>query len=209
MEYNYGDAYKRYPLGSEPYVFGDGSTVKVHDIFDPLPEFMQKADIVFTDPPWNLTNLNTFYTKAERSGRIENFELFYVRLFGCVAEIRPSICYIEVGKQYLADFVIAMRRLYKHVTFYNSGYYHKRDNRCYVVRGGVTAKKPALDDIDEEDIIKWVCANEEYECIGDLCIGRGLVGFYAHAAGKRFVGTELNHKRLSVLLERIDKGGIK
>ena len=39
--------------------------------------------------------------------------------------------------------------------------------------------------------------------IGDLCMGRGLVGVNAYKNGKRFVGTELNHKRLAVLLERI------
>lgn len=34
-------------------------------------------------------------------------------------------------------------------------------------------------------------------------MGRGLVGVNAYKNGKRFVGTELNHKRLAVLLERI------
>ena len=59
--------------------------------------------------------------------------------------------------------------------------------------------------MDEEDIIEWVCANEEYECIGDLCMGQGLVGVNAYKNGKRFVGIDLNHKRLSVLIERIKK----
>jgi hypothetical protein len=57
--------------------------------------------------------------------------------------------------------------------------------------------------MDEEDIIEWICKNEEYNCIGDLCIGRGLVGINAYKNSKKFVGTELNKKRLSVLLERI------
>ena len=57
--------------------------------------------------------------------------------------------------------------------------------------------------MDEENIIEWICENEEFECIGDLCMGKGLVGINAHKNGKRFVGTELNHKRLSVLLEKI------
>lgn len=60
-----------------------------------------------------------------------------------------------------------------------------------------------LDYTDEEDAIAWVCENEEYDCIGDLCMGRGLIGVNAYKNGKRFVGTELNHKRLAVLLERI------
>ncbi|MDR1668918.1 MAG: hypothetical protein LBR76_03045, partial [Oscillospiraceae bacterium] len=186
------------------YVFADGSTVQVYDIFNPLPEFMRAADAIFVDPPWNKINLNTFYTKAE-TPPVADYDAFYHRLFECIGEIKPAVTYVEVGKQYLAEFILALKKLYKHVTFYNSSYYHKRDNLCYVIRGSGKAKKPNLDCMDEEDIIKWICANEDYTCIGDLCMGRGLVGLHAHINGRRFVGTELNHKRLSVLLERINE----
>ncbi|MFA7076509.1 MAG: hypothetical protein WC152_07595 [Candidatus Izemoplasmatales bacterium] len=202
-KWNYGDAYKRYPLSNEPYVFPDGSIIKVHNIFDPLPEFMKKADLIFVDPPWNLSNINTFYTKANRRDYLDNFEMFYKRLFDCIKEINPRTCYVEIGKQYLADFIIEMRKLYKYVTFYNSTYYRDNNRLCYVIRGSNNAKKPSLDGMDEEDIIKWVCKNEDYSCIGDLCMGQGLVGVNAYKNGKRFVGTELNHKRLSVLVEKI------
>ena len=45
-------------------------------------------------------------------------------------------------------------------------------------------RKQPLDYLDEEDIIKWICENENYDIIGDLCMGRGLVGWYAYQAGK-------------------------
>ena len=96
-----------------------------------------------------------------------------------------------------------MRKLYKYVTFYNSTYYRDNNRLCYVIRGSNNAKKPSLDGMDEEDIIKWVCKNEDYSCIGDLCMGQGLVGVNAYKNGKRFVGTEANHKRLSVLVEKL------
>ena len=38
-------------------------------------------------------------------------------------------------------------------------------------------------------------------------MGRGLVAVNAYRNRKRFVGTELNHKRLSVLIERIVEKG--
>jgi hypothetical protein len=66
-----------------------------------------------------------------------------------------------------------------------------------------------LEYLDEEDAIRWVCGNVSFEWIGDLCMGRGSVGYYAWKAGKKFVGTELNHKRLSVLVERIKNAGAK
>ena len=203
-KWNYGDAYLRYPLVDDVYTFGNGSQVKVHNIFDPLPDFMKKADLIFVDPPWNISNLNTFYTKAEKTDKQDNFKNFYLRLFECIREISPSVCYVEIGKEYLADFIIELRKQDKYVTFYNSTYYHNKGKVCYIIRGSNKFKKPKLDGIDEEDIIKWVCENEEYDCIGDLCMGRGLVGYNSYINNKNFVGTELNHKRLSVLVERIE-----
>ena len=205
-KWEYGEAYKDYPVDSNGYEFSCGSKIAVHNIFDPLPEFTKQADLVFVDPPWNLGNLNTFYTKADRDDRQSDFERFYTRLFECIREIDPHTCYVEVGKEYLAEFIIEMKKRFKCVTFYNSTYYRRKDNMCYVIRGSYKRKKLPLDYVDEEKIIEWICANEEYDCIGDLCMGRGLVGWYANRHGKRFVGTELNHKRLSVLIKRIEEG---
>ncbi len=206
-KWNYGDAYIRHPISdNELVIFDDDSTVKVHNIFDKLPNFMLRADLLFVDPPWNLGNLNTFYTKAERTDHQKNFETFYNRLFECIKKIAPTTCYIEVGKEYLSEFIQEMKRMYKYVTFYNSSYYHKRVNMCYVIRGSSKRKRLPLDYMDEEDIIEWVCKNENYSCVGDLCMGMGLVGLNAHKANKQFVGTELNHKRLSVLLDKINLG---
>jgi hypothetical protein len=207
-DWNYGDAYLRHPI-SDAVEFEDGSIVKVHNIFDPLPDFMKAADLMFVDPPWNLGNLNTFYTKAGRGDYQTDFELFYKRLFECIGEIMPKTCYVEIGKEYLAEFIIQMKLLYRSVTFYNSSYYHRRSNMCYIIRGSSKHKKLPLDYMDEEDIIEWICANENYSCIGDLCMGRGLVGVNAYKNGKRFVGTDINHKRLSVLLERLRKQGLE
>jgi hypothetical protein len=206
--WEYGGAYLRHPIKEKRVCFDDGSIVQPHNIFEPPPEFMAGADVLFVDPPWNVGNLNSFYTKAGRTDHQDNFKEFMQRLFVCIAWIRPKVCYLEVGKEHLADFVMGLRDIYRHVTFYNSTYYHKAENFCYVVRGSGKRKKLPLDGMDEADIIAWVCANEEFSCIGDLCMGRGLVGINAHANGRRFVGTELNHKRLAVLVEKLSRAGL-
>ena len=208
-KWNYGDAYLRHPIERGKAVFTDGSCLMVNNIFSPLPDFMRQADLLFVDPPWNKGNMTSFYTKADMMPPAETYEDFYARLFACIKEISPDVCYLEIGKEHLADFVVEMRKLYKKVTFYNSSYYHKRDNRCYVVRGWKRGKPPRLDDMDEEDIIEWVCQHETYQCIGDLCMGRGLVAVNAYKSGRPFVGTELNHKRLSVSIEYLAKLGAK
>jgi len=205
-EWNYGDAYKRHPIAeNEIAVFENGGMVKVHDIFNPLPAFMAKADLIFTDPPWSQGNMTSFYTKADQDN-YHRYGDFVRRLFECVGKISPVACYLEVGKDSLSDFIQNMKKLYPHVTFFNSTYYRKKENLCYVVRGGRKGGWTKLDGKDEEDIIAWICQNEDYGCIGDLCIGRGLVAKYAHR--RQFVGTELNHKRLSVLLENMTEAGL-
>lgn len=207
MKWEYGEAYKRHPISTGTAVFADGSKLKCHDIFNPLPSFMMEADLLFVDSPWNKGNLTSFYTKAEISPPAGDYEVFYQRLFKCIGEIGPDTAYCEIGKEYLADFIIEMRRLYKNVVFYNSTYYHNPANLCYVVCGSRKRKRHPLDGMDEENIIQWVCANEDYDCIADVCMGRGLVAVNAAKNGKKFVGTELNHKRLSVALENLDKLG--
>lgn len=207
-KWDYGGAFERYPCESGTIVFDSGSRLKVHDIFEPLPKFMTEADVIFTDSPWNTGNLRSFYTKADRI-LLSEFTAFYKRLFECVKNIHPHVCYLEIGKEFLPEFVIEMRHIYKYVTFYNSSYYHKQKNHCYVVRGSQKARAPKLDDMDEETIIEWVCENENYNCIGDLCMGRGLVAINAAKNKKQFVGTELNHKRLSVAIERLAAMGLK
>ena len=206
--WDYGGAYLEHPINEgQIAVFDNGSKVAVHDIFNPLPDFMLEADLIFVDPPWNLGNLNSFYTKAGRTDYKTDFIVFYKRLFECIAEINPKICYVEIGKEYLADFIFEMRKLYLSVTFYNSTYYHKKDNLCYIIRGSGKRQKLPLDYMDEEDIIGWICKNEDYNCIGDLCMGKGLVGVNAYKNKRKFVGTELNHKRLAVLLKKLTEMG--
>jgi hypothetical protein len=210
-KWNYGDAYLRHPIKeNETIIFEDGSKLKVHDIFNELPDMMRSADLLFIDPPWNLGNLNTFYTKANKiDEHKKSFQNFYLRLFECIAEIKTNTCYVEIGKENLHNFIIEMKKIYKYVTFFNSTYYHKKECLCYIVRGSNKSKKPKLDGIDEENIIEWICENEQYNCIGDLCMGRGLVAVNAYKNNKQFVGTELNHKRLSVTIEKIVQLGGK
>lgn len=191
-------------------VFNDfrRSKLKVHDLLGELPKFMFDADLIFVDPPYNERALGMFYSVASIA-HTNSFQEFYKRLFECIREISPATCYVEVGKEYLAEFLTEMKQQYPYVTFYNSTYYHKKGNICYVIRGGQKRVKLPLDGVDEEDIIKYVCKNEKYECIADLCMGQGLVAVNAAKNERRFVGTELNPKRLSVAVKRVADEGIE
>lgn len=214
MIYNYGDAYKVYPVNpGEEVVFENGSRLAVHDINQPMPDWFKEADCIISDPPWNSANLRSFYTKAEiqTDGKMD-FHEFLDSVFEVVRETDPSICWIEIGKEHLADCIGKMKSVFKHVTFVNATYYHSEEHLCYLVRGGKKRmKKPSikLDGMDEEDLIYWIAQNENCDCIGDMCMGLGLVAMAARKAGKKFVGTELNHKRLSQTIKRVAETGLK
>ena len=178
--------------------------IKVHNIFDELPSFMNEADCIFVDPPCSLGNINTFYTKDDRTDYQTNYLAFQNRLFECIDIIKPRYLYIEVFKSNKEEFIKECQKRYINVEVIESSYYHKKANKCWII---VCSNEEVINPnefLDEQDFIEWVCKNVNYKCIGDLCMGQGLVGFYANKYGKYFVGTELNKKRLAVLIERIE-----
>ena len=202
--WEYGGAYKKYDMTGIIEV-GLGK-LKVHDIFDNLPEFMKEADCIFVDPPCSKGNLNSFYTKADSVEYKESYEPFKSRLFCCIDEINPDNLFIEVFKSNKDDFVREVEKRYKYVRIFHSYYYHNKKNKCWIIQGTrEKSKLLSIDNLDEEDFIKYVCKNVEYSCIGDLCMGRGLVGYNSFLNNKKFVGTELNEKRLAVLVDKICK----
>ena len=104
-KWEYGGSYINYPLKpAVPYAI-DKNIIMVHDLTDDLPDFMKKADVLFIDPPWNLRNLNTFYMKARLMPKVQSYEEFYEILFKRIGEIKANLCFLEIGKEYLADFI--------------------------------------------------------------------------------------------------------
>ena len=202
-KWEYGEIYKKYDMKGEISI-GTG-IVKVHNIFDKLPDFMKKADVIFCDPPCSLTNINTFYTKADRNDYQTSFEPFKIRFFECIDEIKPKQLFVEVFKSNKNDFLIECQKRYKFVKVYDSKYYNNNKNKCWIIHCADFEVDYPINGIDEAKIIAWICKNIDFNCIGDLCMGRGLVGYNAFINNKHFVGTELNKKRLAVLIDNINE----
>lgn len=203
--WEYGGIYNNYNMDGIIDLPND-SKVMVCDWTEQLPEYMLEADTLFIDPPWNIGNVNTFYTKADLDHKGFDFLYFTEQLFKNIDKISPKFLFLEMGKEYLSEYLSECKKRYKYVTFYNSTYYHNKNNKCYVIHATNNFKHrkyKELEDMDEERIIEWLCKNHDYKCIGDLCMGRGLVGKNAYINNKKFVGTELNKKRLAVLVDYI------
>ena len=92
--WNYGDKYKLYDMSGIIEI--GGGLLKVHDIYEEVPEFMKQADALFVDPPCSLGNLNTFYTKADRDDYKLVYEPFMYRLFYYIDEINPKYLFIVI-----------------------------------------------------------------------------------------------------------------
>lgn len=202
-KWNYGDKYRLYNMKGEIKI-GTG-IVKVHDIFKPLPKFMKQADCLFIDPPCSVGNLKSFYTKADIIDQPQEYQSFADRLFECIKEIKPRDVFIEVFKSNKDDFIERLSSIYNHLQVIDSYYYHNPKNKCWIIAASNDPFYYGLGKQDEEDIIRFICTHWDYKCIGDLCMGRGLVGWYAYKANRPFVGTELNKKRLAVLVDKITK----
>lgn len=217
-KWRYGNAWEQFPIepgktwgiaGKEDQGTDSPSScslVAVHNIFDPLPGFMLTADLLLIDPPWNLGNINSFYTKAGRSDYLTDFADFADILFERISEIGPHTTYIEIGRQNVDDFYECLGQLYPHRQRWAVLYYKKHPT--WLIRGSEAGPIDYdFTGIDEAECIKLIAQIEDYKVIGDLCMGQGLVGLAAWEAGKSFVGTELNKRRLANLLQKLAKRG--
>ena len=204
--WSYGDSWERFPI--EPGVpwreKSTGSVVQVQDLYEGLPGFLKQADLIYTDPPWNTSNINSFYTKAGLTTR-RTFGTFIEMLFDRFHQINPRVCYCEVGKQNLQVVISKMKALYPAVQHWEVTYYRK--HLSYLVRGGSEPTSVDFTGMDDDDTPLLAMQTEDFSCVADTCMGRGLIGVTAHKLGKRFVGTELNKRRLAVLIDKIHKLG--
>ena len=206
IKWRYGDSWERFPI--EPgQVWGlpGGSAVAVHDIFEPLPRWM-RADLLFVDPPWGLGNLNCFYTKAGRSDYRQSFVEFSDALLLRIAEIGATTAYIEMGNQFADDWERRLRAAFTHIQRWPVTYYRKHPTNLLRASNAAPTRYD-FSSMDEADCIAALAKMEEYKAIADPCIGRGLVGMAAYKSGHKFVGTELNKRRLAVLLDKLSKAG--
>lgn len=191
------------------YNLPNNSTVSVCDIFDELPDFMLKADCLFIDPPYNqslLSNYNYRINVKRHKNNTINFDDFTNRLFEQIQKINPHTVFVEIGKENLAKYLFNCKKLFKNVTFYNSFYLKNKSNKCYIIcASNKKIQKIDIEDKDESEIIKLVCEQYNYSVIGDLCMGKGLVGKRAFDFKKTFVGIEINNDRLLHLVEYCNK----
>ncbi len=206
-KFRYNDLYKKYNMEGDIHI-GTG-IVRVHDIFNKTPEFMLSADFLISDPPYNKSALSSFYTKAEIDKKPDSFEAFFYRYFEVLDEINPRVVCLEIGVPQLEMYMVELKKRYSNIEVKKSYYYKNKRNKCLFVFASNEALPSCilnLPELDEETVIDILCRDVDFDCVADICMGLGLVAFYANKYGKKFVGTELNKYRLAVCCERVTTG---
>lgn len=197
------------------YRIDDKGVMFTHDMFDPIPQEFFHADTVFIDPPWNLINVKTFYTKANKVYTEGGFDVFMGRIFHILRELTTKgqleVALVEMGKQYVNVFAEGIRQIFGNVRVYESKYYNKYP--CFIIQGWKHAG--AFVDIPDErkDELKMI---DDYirirnqsgkHTILDFCNGRGATSRTAYKYGMPFICTEFNINRFAVAVEDLMKMG--
>ena len=209
MDWTYNGLYKKYGMDDDSQLDIGTGTVKVHDIFKPVPEFMKQADFLISDPPYNKSALSSFYTKAGKKEKPSSFEALIARFFEVVDEISPKAICLEVGLPQTDMFLQEVKKRYQNVHIAESYYYGDKKQKCNMIFASNKEIPECIltaPFVDEEKFIDYLCRNVDFDCVADPFMGLGLVAFYANKYGKRFVGTELNKYRLAVCVERVTTG---
>lgn len=157
---------------------------------------------------------------------------FRTVFFLAIKTVNPVMCFVEVFQSNKRDVMDFMSHQFEYTVSIESTYYHNKKNKCWIILGAHVGYKKVIQELeeasgspssldlldpllafqsivgmDEQNVIEWICKNVlAGTVIGDFCMGRGLVGFYANKYGRPFVGTELNPNRLAVLFHRIETG---
>jgi len=210
VKWNYGESYKKFPISKgEVYVEENTkSKVSIKDIFEEPPTYLKEADMVYIDPPWNTGNINSFYTKAGIHIK-RKYDDFLIRVLHYLKFIQPKVIYTEIGKQNVDKVKNALKETFpgKVIQSWRITYYKKRP--MYLVRVGDTEQIFDFTGYDDEETPNLAMKNENFNCVADFCLGRGLILETAYKLKKKCVGSELNDRRISVAIEKVNKLGGK
>ena len=219
----YGDAWEKYPI-QEGETWSDvwGSMLCADLIDDQslCKEWMIKlrgrVNMIYVDPPWGLSALNSFMTKAGKAHSVLDYNQWsdrFVKYFTLIKDI-PIFC--EIGRREYRRLVSKMERVGLTVVKTWPIVYHKK-NPCFLVyawygsNGEVRAVPSGCDPtgMDDEDTPEYMLQSfrgvQDISAVLDMAMGRGTVAVAAVRSGCLAYGIEMNKRRLAVTIERCYK----
>lgn len=209
----YQDAIKEYKINYGDVLKYKDSYVACQD-FNELPYFIlnNNIDMVYSDLPWSLRNVNFFYGFANKN-YINSYENYFYAFLKKLEIINPKVAYIEMGVENI-DFVRnTLLSRYKYVNCCKIKYFKK--HTCFLLSFS-NLKNVKIDGfIDKDDTITPIEAIKQsidlfgIKSVCDLCTGKGITPLSVHKLNLTFYGTEIIKEKLALFIKKADKQGIK
>lgn len=207
---------------------GDRWAVQVGDIWEAGPALLgcgdlqkgaglelftgRSIDLFYADPPWDPGNARSFRTKAGLPSGAVDFPDLLTRVVE-VAKLTTGDVYLEMGKRYadkLAELVASKGGV--QVGRWSITYYRKNPMVLFQFDFGKGERGTLIssaEGMDDENTPTWAIerSTEPGDTVADCCTGRGLTCRSAVQAGRKFIGTELNPRRLAVVVDWLAQNG--
>lgn len=195
--WTYGVDGERYPVQPGDVWTCAGHTFRCGSMMDDsVAELARWASMIYCDPPWNASNLSSFYTKAGRPKPEFNWLDIYQRVLE-LADGKP--CFFEGGVHQERELAELVRQPYYHA--WRITYYRKIE--CTLHYCG--SEPCDLNLTGYDDVVTPILVMQHYDTsrVLDPCAGMGTTSRCADQAGWFSLNNELNPNRMSVALSKL------
>ena len=191
------------------------------NIMDGIEELMmnQKADFIYSDPPWGQGNLRYWQTMNKKMNNVERNDVLYTdfikHFFSLIYEYSKDKVVIEYGCKWNQDIVDISQRLgFKHngstICYYKSGSTLRPCDLHFLSKTSTITltdffkeECKKLQDLNlVEYIFEYLDVDKNGICLDPMC-GMGFTAQAAVNRGMKFFGNELNFKRLEKTKARL------
>lgn len=170
-------------------------------------------DLLYADPPWDAGNAKSFRTKAGLTGaEVVDFPDLLLKVLE-VAKLADGDVYLEMGKKN-AEELAFMVKAHGGVQVARWPITYYRKNPMVLFQFGFSSRPPrglvgTADGMDDANTPTWAIerSTAPNDVVADCCTGRGLTCRSAVLLGRRFLGTELNPRRLAVAIDWLHQQG--
>ena len=193
------------------------------DIMDGIDELMgtEKADFIYTDPPWGQGLLTYFQTLNKRQTGAETkqiaYDEFMPRLFEILWNYSRDVVVVAYGEKWREDVINqAIKQGFKHcgtaTSYYKSGSVLRPSDHHFLSKEADIELTPKF--IEEHSvyksdlhsvrqIFKLLGVSKKSICLDPMC-GMGYTAQATLDIGAYFRGLELNSKRLEKTINKLE-----
>ena len=195
--------------------------VRHGDVMENLDELIDgKVDIMYSDPPWGQGNLRYWQTMNKKMTGAEKKDIEYWAFIKRILEVADlyvkddGMVFIEYGLQWTDDIIDIAKERGFHLLEVIEMVYSSENRPLNLIllskNPDIEIKKEYIDSVYHTKGFKSLQRAitpfaQKGMTILDPCCGMGYTAQFALDNGMRFIGNELNRKRLQKTIDRLEK----